>query len=151
MCAKSLSSYLTLCNPMDCSMPGSSVHGILQAQILEWVACHPQGSSPQCFSLLHSQGGSLQLTPPGKPNIGVYMSFSIMVFSGYMPSRGIVGSYDSFRSFSGGASGKEPTCQCRRWGDVSSIPGLGRSLEKGMATHSSILAWRIPWKEGYSP
>jgi len=61
------------------------------------------------------------------------------------------GSYDSFRSFSGGASGKEPTCQCRRWGDVGSIPGLGRSLEKGMATHSSILAWRIPWKEGYSP
>jgi len=72
-------------------MPGSSVHGILQAQILEWVACHPQGSSPRCFSLLHWQGGSLQLTPPGKPNIGVYMSFSIMVFSGYMPSRGILG------------------------------------------------------------
>ena len=29
---------LTLCNPMDCSPPGSSVHGILQARILEWVA-----------------------------------------------------------------------------------------------------------------
>ena len=29
---------LTLCNPMDCSSPGSSVHGILQARILEWVA-----------------------------------------------------------------------------------------------------------------
>ena len=28
----------TLCDPMDCSLPGSSVHGILQAQILEWVA-----------------------------------------------------------------------------------------------------------------
>jgi len=28
---------LTLCNPMDCSPPGSSVHGILQASILEWV------------------------------------------------------------------------------------------------------------------
>ena len=27
------------------------------------------------------------------------------------------------------------------------IPGLGRPLEKGMATHSSILAWRIPWTE----
>ena len=27
----------TLCNPMDCSLPGSSVHGILQARILEWV------------------------------------------------------------------------------------------------------------------
>ena len=32
-------------------------------------------------------------------------------------------------------------------GDVSSIPGLGRSPEKEMTTHSSILAWRIPWTE----
>ena len=31
-------SYLTLCNPMDCSPPGSFVHGIFQARILEWVA-----------------------------------------------------------------------------------------------------------------
>ena len=31
-------SYPTLCNPMDCSLPGSSVHGILQARILKWVA-----------------------------------------------------------------------------------------------------------------
>ena len=31
-------SCLILCNPMDCSPPGSSVHGILQARILEWVA-----------------------------------------------------------------------------------------------------------------
>ena len=28
----------TLCDPMDCSLPGSSVHGIFQARILEWVA-----------------------------------------------------------------------------------------------------------------
>ena len=38
---------LTLCNPMDCSLPGSSVHGILQARILEWVA--------MCFSRRSSQ------------------------------------------------------------------------------------------------
>ena len=31
-------SRLTLCDPMDCSLPGSSVHGILQGRILEWVA-----------------------------------------------------------------------------------------------------------------
>ena len=41
---------------------------------------------------------------------------------------------------------KESTCNA---GDPSSIHGLGRSpgepLEKGKATHSSILAWRIPW------
>ena len=31
-------SCLTLCNPMDCSLPGSSVHGIFQERVLEWVA-----------------------------------------------------------------------------------------------------------------
>ena len=38
VCAKTLQSCLTLCNPMDYSPPGTSVHGILQARILEWVA-----------------------------------------------------------------------------------------------------------------
>ena len=33
-------------------------------------------------------------------------------------------------------------------GDIGSIPGSGRSLEKEMATHSSILAWEIPRTEG---
>ena len=32
-------------------------------------------------------------------------------------------------------------------GDPGSIPGSGRSLEQEMATHSSVLAWRIPWTE----
>ena len=36
--AKSLQSCPTLCNPMDCSLPSFSVHGILQARTLEWVA-----------------------------------------------------------------------------------------------------------------
>ena len=37
VCAKSLQSCLALCDLMDCSLPGSSVHGILQARILEWA------------------------------------------------------------------------------------------------------------------
>ena len=61
--AKSLQSCLTLCDPIDGSPPGSSVPGILQAGILEWVAisypmharllqwcptlCNPMDSSPQ--------------------------------------------------------------------------------------------------------
>ena len=45
-CAKSLQSRLTLFNPIDCSPPGYSVHGILQARILEWtVMCSSRGSS----------------------------------------------------------------------------------------------------------
>ena len=38
VCVLVAQSYLTLCDPMDCSLPGYSVHGILQARILEWVA-----------------------------------------------------------------------------------------------------------------
>ena len=37
-CAQSLQSYQNLCEPTDCSLPGSSVHGILQARKLEWIA-----------------------------------------------------------------------------------------------------------------
>ena len=49
--------------------------------------------------------------------------------------------------FPGAARGEEPTCQCRRISEAGSIPGSGRSPEEGMAIHSSILAWRIPWTE----
>ena len=44
-------------------------------------------------------------------------------------------------NFPGGSVVKNPPANA---GDAGSIPGLGRSLEKEMATHSSILAWRIP-------
>ena len=44
--------------------------------------------------------------------------------------------------FPGGSAGKESSCNV---GDLGSIPGLGSPLAKGMVTHSSILAWRIPW------
>ena len=42
--AESLQSCPTLCNPKDCSLPGSSVHGILQARVLEWGAIAFSGS-----------------------------------------------------------------------------------------------------------
>ena len=44
-------------------------------------------------------------------------------------------------------SGKEFTCNAGAAGDTGSVPGLGRFLEEGMATHCSTLAWRIPWTE----
>ena len=46
VCAQSLQSCPTLCDTMDCSPPGSSVHGILQARILERVTCCPPGDLP---------------------------------------------------------------------------------------------------------
>ena len=44
----------------------------------------------------------------------------------------------------GGSDSKESACNA---GDLSSIPGLGRSQEKEMATYSSIVPWEIPWTE----
>ena len=52
---------------------------------------------------------------------------------------------ESKSGFPGGSDGKEFTCNA---GDLGSIPGLGRSVEEGMATYSSILAWRIPMGRG---
>ena len=45
--AKSLQSCPTLCDPMDCSLLGSSIHGIFQARVLEWVAIAFSVISPQ--------------------------------------------------------------------------------------------------------
>ena len=44
-------------------------------------------------------------------------------------------------------SDKESACSAGAAGDLGLIPGLEDPLEESMATHSSILAWRIPWTE----
>ena len=50
--------------------------------------------------------------------------------------------------FPGGSSGKESACNAGDTGETSLTPGVGRfPLEEVMATHSSILAWRIWWTE----
>ena len=69
--AKSLHSCLTLCDPMDCSLPGSSVHEILQTRILEWVAMPSSRVSSQpkdqtCISWgSYIAGGFLTLESSG--------------------------------------------------------------------------------------
>ena len=70
--AKLLQSCLTLCDPMDCSLPGSFVCGILQARILEWVVCLlqgiflTQGLNPHLLCFQHWQASSLLLVPSAK-------------------------------------------------------------------------------------
>ena len=49
--------------------------------------------------------------------------------------------------FPGGASGKQPACQCRRCEIQVRSLSQEDPLEEGKATYSSILAWRIPWTE----
>ena len=65
---------LTLCDPIDCSPRGSSVHDIFQARILEWVPfptpwdLPDPGWNPCLLHFLHWQADSLPLClPPGKP------------------------------------------------------------------------------------
>ena len=48
------------------------------------------------------------------------------------------------KGFPGSSDGKESACNA---GDSGSIPGSRRSPREGIATHSSILAWKIPWTE----
>ena len=50
--------------------------------------------------------------------------------------------YTFILGFPGGSAGKESACSV---GDLGSIPGLGKLLEKGKATHFNTLAWWIPW------
>ena len=60
----------TVCDPMDCSLPGSSVHGIFQAIVLEWIAIFfssrlpNPGIKPGSPTL---QADALPSEPPGKP------------------------------------------------------------------------------------
>ena len=52
-----------------------------------------------------------------------------------------------FMGLPGGTSGKELACKAGDARVVGLIPGSGRPLEEGMATHSSVLAWRSPGTE----
>ena len=68
ICCSVAQSCLTLCDPMDCSLPGSSVHGIFQARILEWVVISfsrglpNPGIEPESPAL---PGGFFTTEPPG--------------------------------------------------------------------------------------
>ena len=99
-----LNHVLTLCDPINCSLPDVSVHGISQARILESVSIFfPRGSSWPSFYPASLLGTSLMAQ---------------MV-----------------------------KCLPTMW--ETQVQSLGREdlLEKEIATHSSILAWKIPWTE----
>ena len=81
MHAKLLQSCPALCDPMGCSPPGSSVRGILQARILEWVAMPPPGDLPDpgiepVPPALAA--GSLPLVPSGKPVFGLKQTEKVL-------------------------------------------------------------------------
>ena len=80
MCAKSLQSCPTLGDPMDCSPPGSSVHGILQARILDWLPFPSPGnlSNPG----IESRSPALQADSlPSEPILSSYKAKGILPFA----------------------------------------------------------------------
>ena len=76
-------SCLTLCDPMNCSLPGSLVHGIFQARILEWVTiCFSRVSSQprdRTLGLLHRGQMLYHLSHQGSPNINVLYNLKVLV------------------------------------------------------------------------
>ena len=87
----------TLQDPKDCSLPGSPIHRIFQARILEWVAISFSRGSSQprdqtrvsCLHLLHWQAGSSPLEPSGKPRwvlITVVSEYQSLFFQLYLKS-----------------------------------------------------------------
>ena len=58
---------VALCDPMDCGLPGSSVHGIFQARVLEWVPSPGKSSQPRDQTQSPTlQADALPSEPPGK-------------------------------------------------------------------------------------
>ena len=107
-------SCLTLCSPIDCNPPGSSVHGILQARILEWVAIPFSGDPPDSgiepeSPTLHAD--SLPSEPPGKPPL---VKWNLLLVT----SMGFPGSSDGKAS-------------AYNVGDLGLIPGSGSSPGEG--------------------
>ena len=118
--------FPTLCHPMDCSPPGSSIHGIFQARVLEWGAIAFSDDKPN--SVLKSRDISL----PTKAHVVKAMVFPLPLASLLFSAICKAFSDNHFAfciTFS---------CFLDRYDDFS---------EKAMAPHSSTLAWEIPWME----
>ena len=77
-------SHPTLSDPMDCSLPGSSVHDILQAGILEWVAMPSSRDLPDPGiepGLLHCRQSLYRLSHRGSPFMASGLTFKPLIHS----------------------------------------------------------------------
>ena len=144
---------------MDCSLPGFSVHGILQATVLEWVAISfSRGSSrprdptrvshtvDRHFTIYDTTNPSMKQKQTHIDNRSVFtkgeetgerMKWEVGVSRHHLLC--------TEQRLSRWHTGKESACRCRRCGFdpwVGKIP-----WKKEMATHSSILAWKILWTD----
>ena len=141
----------TLSDPMDCSLPGSFVHGIFQARVLEWVASAFSYTSDIVMLLCASAGtsrlGRLQLQQVAAASFRFHILDTIFTRSFFGEGDGTPLQYSCLEN---------PMDEGAWW---AAVHGVAKSrtrlsdftftfhfhaLEKEMATHSSVLAWRIP-------
>ena len=170
----------TLCNPVECSLPGSSVHGILQARILEWVAKVAQ-TVKRLSTMRETRVWSLGWEDPLEKEMAIHSSTLAWQIPwteepGRLQSMGLqrVGhDWATWLHLKNFITVSVYMCVCLSICDFMCIHRLDHSeiyslvaqlvnnppavwetwvrtlrwddpLEKGTATHSSMLAWRIP-------
>ena len=172
---KSLS-RVRLCNPMDCSPPGFSIHGIFQAGVLEWTAVSfargiflTQGLNPglpHCRQMLYRL--SQMLNSSYKINIfkntvkklrrpnSISQVALAQVLLGHclgLTCGWLWGALSRKQSLVEGLNGEHSlfiTCRGFHLSHPGSTPWVGKiPLDKGMATYFSILAWRTPVDRGH--
>ena len=115
----------TFSDPMDYSLPGSSIHGIFQARVLEWIAI--SFSIIFHFHAWEAWWAAVYGVSQSRTWLK-WLSLAAMVLS----------------SFPGGLASKKSTCNV---GDLDLIPGLGR-CPGGRHSNYNILDWRIPMDRG---
>ena len=143
---------------MDCSPPGSSVHGVLQATILEWVAISFSRGSSQPRNRAHVScgfciAGRLFTLEPLRRPTSALKDATILMLKLFSSPPGLLAAILASISVLLLIPANHTVAQTVK--NVPVIQGtwvqpLGQEdpLEKGMATHSSILACRIPWTKG---
>ena len=139
-CCSVVNSVWLLCNPVDCTPPGSSVHGIFQARTLEWVAISfPRGSSWTRYQT-HISCISRQILSHWTIREALHLIVNENM--------------DNYKGCWASLVAQMVKHLPAMWETWVWFLGQEDPLGKEMATHSSTLAWKIPWMEslvGYSP
>ena len=148
-------SCLTFCDTMDCSSPGSSVHGILQVRILEWVAIpfHRGSSWPRDWTTISCVAGRFfTVLASFNQTWKVFRHYFFMFFLFFLSSP--LRTPITYRLGTLKFSHSWPTLYslsltlaCLSILEFFSLWWPHLQLEKALATHSSTLAWKIPWTE----
>ena len=137
--------YLTLCDSMDCILPGSSVHGISQARILQWVVSsfrrYSQPRDRNCLlCLLHWQVDSLPLRHLGSPSVKLTTQLCGLPMAAGSPIVETTLNLD-WILWRGRALPANT-------GDVGSIPGSGISPGGGNGNPLQYCCWKNPMNRG---